>query len=1108
MNEEHKKRGLAHGKLLTAVVIASLFIGSGAAMANEPASIGYEVTEQMQNIVVSGSVTDAKGEAIIGASVLEKGTTNGIITDMDGKFTLTVKPGATLIVSYVGFKQQEVKAARNLQVVLQEDSELLDEVIVVGYGSQKKVNLTGAVANVDVEKAIASRPVTDVAKALQGISPGLSITTNTGGIGVDSKIRLRGATGSLSATEGTSPLILVDNVEVPSLNLINPDDIQSISVLKDAASASIYGTRAAWGVILITTKSGKKNDKVKITYSNNFAWNTPTTMPKVAKTYESAQAMLLAAQRQGKDNISSIGYNVDAEAIQKMKDWEQQYGGMSQSQLGEMQLGRDFENRGGKYYFYRSFDPVDMFLKDWTPQQKHNLSITGGSDKTTFNISLGYLQQEGVLKANTDKYDRYNFNVNITTQVREWWKIRTNVMFSRSTKTEPYKYTSGYTDVWYYLLRWPAFYPYADYEGLPFRSAITEIAQAKQEKLTNNFTRVNIGTELNPIKDLSINFDYTFALLNDYQKREGGEVWGYDIFNTANPLTYSSLYSSSHNRVLERSRYTMSNTFKAYATYEKSFVEKHNLKVMVGMDAEKREKLGHSSDRKTLVNFDQPEIALAVGDQFVDGTAYHNDFAAAGFFGRINYNYMQKYLLEVNARYDGSSKFPSGKKWALFPSVSAGWRVSEEAFMQWAKPVLSNFKIRGSWGTIGNQDVAANSFLSVMSVGAASGWVIDGKEVPYIGAPSVISPSLTWERVTTIDVGFDARFFNDDLGLSFDWYQRTTTDMHSPGETLPSTFGNKTMPKVNSGELRGRGFEFALDYNHRFANGLEVNARATLSKIREKLTKYNNPNKNIYGNYEGKIIGEIWGYETDRLFQYEDCKKVVDGGKEIWVIDTDKVPTQELFESGSFRYGPGDVKYKDRDGDGEITYGDNTLENHGDLKRIGNTLPNFEYGFSLGIIYKGFDFSTFFQGIGSRDCWVVGQTGIPGFMPTEGWLAHQMDYWTEENTEAFYPRPTSHSWVNNGQNFLRQTRYLQDLSYLRCKNITLGYTVPERWMKKIAFTNGRIYVSAENVFEFDNVNIPVDPETTEAKSATNGEYSFGKSYPFTRTISFGVQLTF
>lgn len=1106
MKDKHRRRGTRYQMFLVALCAGGFMLGSTHAFGLRASTLVEQRVEQ-QKIVVKGLVTDSSGDPVIGASVLEKGTSNGTITDIDGKFTLNVKPGAPLQISYIGFKTIEVKSSAQMKVSLREDAELLDEVVVVGYGSQKKANLTGAVANIEVEKSLESRPLTDVAKALQGASPGLSITTNVGGVGTESNIKLRGATGSLNATQGTSPLILVDNVEVPSLNLINPDDIKSISVLKDAASASIYGTRAAWGVILITTKTGERSEKVKVSYSNNFAWNTPTKMPSIAKSYESAEAMLLAAERDGKSTVESIGYHVDREAIEKMKEWENQYGHMSQSALGEMQLGRDFEQRGGKYYFYRSFNPKKLFMKDWTPQQKHNLSVSGGSEKSTYNVSMGFFGQSGVLKPHPDKYKRYNFSSQLSTQVNDWWKVNTNLIFSRTQKKEPYKYSSGAYDAWYYLLRWPAFYPYADYEGIPFRSAVTELEQANNETLTTNYTRINLGSVFTPIKDLSINIDYTFDVLNDHQKRNGGEVWGRDFFNTANPLQYSLLSGASANRVVERSRYTINNTFKAYATYAKRFKEDHSLKAMLGMDAEKRDRRGHYSERRDLINFDQPEIALAIGDQFVDGTAYHDEFSAAGFFGRINYDYKGKYLFEVNARYDGSSRFPKGEKWAFFPSFSAGWRASEEKFMQSLKPYLSDLKLRGSWGTIGNQDVAANSFLSVMGMGVASGWVINGKEVPYVGKPSIISPSLTWERVTTIDLGIDARFFDNELGVSFDWYQRTTSDMHSPGETLPATFGSSVMPKVNSGELQARGVELAIDYNHQFDNGLGVFATATFSKVTEKVTKYNNPTKNIYGIYEGKRIGEIWGYETDRLFQYDDCMEIVDGGKSIWVIDPSKVPSQELYETGGFKFGPGDVKYKDLDGDGKITKGKETLDDHGDLKRIGNLLPNFEYGFTLGLNYEGFDFSTFFQGVGKRDVWVVGQVGIPGFMPNEGWLAHQMDYWTPDNTDAFYPRPTNHSWVQNGRNFLTQSRYLQSMSYLRCKNITLGYTLPKSVLNKLHINHLRVYVSGENLFEFTNGKIPVDPETTIYKSSSNGHYSFGKSYPFTRTLSFGLQLT-
>ena len=512
MKEDRKRQGFSNNKFLAAVVITALFLsGSTPASARTVSEHSNKVTEQMQNQTIKVTVVDSHNNPIIGANVIEKGTTNGGITDLDGKVQLTVKNNAILQVSFVGYKMQEVKAAPTLKVVLKEDTELLDEVVVVGYGSQKKANLTGAVANVDVNEAIASRPITDVAKALQGVSPGLTITNNQGGVGTESNIKLRGSYGSINATSGTTPLILVDNVEVPSLNLVNPDDIESICVLKDAASASIYGTRAAWGVILITTKQGKTNEKVQVSYSNNFAWQTPTILPELSSTVDNATYIMEVLERQGKTSSSSIGFSVDRDYIGRLQEWENNYGHMSQEELGEIQLGRDVEILNGKTYWYRPFDAVEEFTKKWTPQQNHNLSVTGGTDKTTFNISLGYMKQEGVMKFNTDEYDRYTLNSNITTKIRDWWKVRTNVLFTRSINSQPYRYTSGYTDVWYYLLRWPRWYPYGQYQGEDIRSAVTEIKQANRESLTNNYVRANLGTTLTPIKGLDINFDYTFS---------------------------------------------------------------------------------------------------------------------------------------------------------------------------------------------------------------------------------------------------------------------------------------------------------------------------------------------------------------------------------------------------------------------------------------------------------------------------------------------------------------------------------------------------------------------------------------------------------------------
>ena len=1067
---------------------------------------------------VTGSVVDDNAEPVIGASIQIKGTGQGTVTDYDGSFTLNVPAGAnTLVVSYVGMLTQEVAVRPSLRIVLRSDSELLDEVVVVGYGSQKKANLTGAVSVIDTEKALQGRPITDVSKALQGVSPGLNITTNVGGPGIESNIRLRGSVGSLNATEGTSPLILVDNVEVPSLSLVNPSDIESISVLKDAASASIYGTRAAWGVILITTKSGRTDGNVVVNYSNNFAWNTPTKVPRQAETWENAEFALTAAGRQNITDISLIGYNVDQESIGKMKDWHSQYGAMSQAELGEMQMGRDMEFRGGRLYFYRSFDPIEEFTKKWTPQQNHEFSVSGGTQKTSYNIGLGFIDQSGIMKHNTDSYERYNLSSSISTKINDWWRVKSNVLFTRSNTEQPYRYTAGLYDAWYYLMRWPRWYPYTTYEGKDFRSALTDIKQANKERFTDNFTRVSLGTEINPIKNLSINFDYTFSLLNQEVKRDGGEVFAYDMFATVNPLaSYKSLYSSVDNRVLQWSKYTMSNIFKAYATYDLKIKEDHNLKMMVGFDSEKRERLGHSSDRRQLIDMNKPEIALAIGDQYVTAVAYHNEFASRGYFGRVNYNYLQRYLLEVNARYDGSSRFPAGEKWALFPSLSAGWILSEESFMNWSTPALSMLKLRGSWGTIGNQDVASNAFLSTMGVGTNSGWVEGGQQLPYIGMPTTISSSLTWERITTLDIGLDARFLDNKLGFSVDWYQRTTSDMHSPGEALPSTFG-AAAPQINFGEMQGTGIEIIADYNHRFSNGLGLYLTATFSNVTEKITKYDNPTNYIYGYYKGKEIGEIWGYETDRLYQESDMIPKMDASGNP-VVDNQgntvlvpKGPSQELFEEGYFKYGPGDVKYKDLNGDGKIDYGSNTLDDRGDLKRIGNELPKYEYGFTIALDYKGFDLSTFFQGVGSRDYWAFGNVAIPNGSG-EAMYEHQRDYWTPQNTDAFYPTPTNTAWITHGQNFLRQSRYLSDMSYLRMKNLTFGYTLPTALTQKVLVDKARIYVSGENLFEFDNMDIPVDPETTHRKYNSSGTindagWSFGRSYPFSRTISFGIQVT-
>lgn len=1059
-------------------------------------------------VTVTGTVVDETDQPIIGATVAVVGVANkGAISDIDGHFSIPgVSSSATLRISYVGYVAQEValNGRTNLKISLRPDSELLDEVVVVGYGTQKKENLTGAVASVDVDKALQNRPVADVGRALQGVTPGLTVTTTSGQLGQGATIKLRGASGSLNASRGTTPLILVDNVPIPDLTFVNPNDIASISVLKDAASASIYGTRAAFGVILITTKKGRASEKPTVTYSTNFAWNTPTIMPKLAKSYENAEAMLKIAQRDGSSAVSVIGYNVDEIAVEKMREWYDKYHGMSEEELGEIQEGRDFEKRGGKYYWYRDYDPINMFMRKWAPQQNHNLTIAGGTDKTTYSMGLGFLTQTGPLRYNPDQNKRYTFSPSISSQVNNWLNVHGSVMYTHDSYARPYRFTSGAFDMWYYLLRWPSFYPYGTYEGKPFRSAITEVQQAKLENRSRNYMRINAGAIITPIENLDINFDYTYTFVNTHLYRPGGQVWGRDFFNTNDPLKYSSLYGASHNSVTEESDYTSNHVYKVYGTYNLTLNDAHRIKLMAGFDAEENEYRGHSSKRLELVSLDYPEIALAMGDQYVDGNPYHYDRATAGFFGRINYDLLGRYLFEFNARYDGSSKFPQGQKWGFFPSGSIGWRVSEESFFEPIKPTFSDFKLRASFGSIGNQDVAANAFLSTISQGTSS-WLVDGKEVPYFGMPNAISPILTWERVSTYDIGADMRFFDNKLGLTVDWYRRITSGMHSPGETLPSTFG-QAVPRVNEGELTSTGLELMLDFRHEFSNGLGLTAGASFSTVKEVITKYTNRTKNIYGIYEGKVLGEIWGYETDRFFTTDDCVKN-DAGE--YVIDTNKVPSQKLFETGNFAFGPGDIKYKDLNGDGKINYGANTLEDHGDLKVIGNSRPLFEYSFNLGLTYKGIDFSSFFQGVGRKNVIPQGSVGMPGF-GYEAMFEHQMDYWTPENPNAYYPRLASMGgFIGNVKNFRPQTKYLLNLAYLRLKNLTVGYTLPENLVSQVGLKYLRVYLSGENLFEIYNSKIPVDPEMTSYKSGSwADDYSFGRTFPFSRTISVGAQVRF
>lgn len=1112
MNEDRKKRGLAKSKVLTAVAISALFLGSGNIMAVQTTSDHtYGVEEQMQSVSVIVTVVDSKGEPIIGANVIEKGTTNGGITNVEGVFEMKVKQGATLQISYIGYVTQEIKATPKVRVILKDDSELLDEVVVVGYGSQKKVNLTGAVASVDVNKTIDSRPITDIGRALQGAVPGLTVTTNSGEIGGAPTIKIRGSIGSPNGS--SKPLILVDNVEVTDISMVNPDDIESISVLKDAASASIYGARGAFGVLLITTKSKSKYERLSIKYTNNFAWRTPTKTPEQLPGWQQADINLQGVINQSKG--STAFYNVvgnmrvDATHVQKMKDYWEKYG--YGDQFGrEMELGRDFEFRDGGMFFIRTWNWYDEYIKNWAPQQNHNLSINGGNGRTNYNIALGYLNQDGMMKINSDAYTRYNANISLNSELNKYISVRAGVMFTRSDYDKPFNYQTDLYDHMYYLYRWQPMMPYGTFEGKEFRNALTELKTAPTTTKEREYFRLTGGVTIKPVKDLTLDVDVVYSTVENRFKKYGtpGLTSGYDVFTARSSVdamrsAYGNyLAAATFDYVYQESGRTENLTTNIVATYAKRWGS-HDFKVMAGSNLEKSEYKYYWAQRKGLLDPAKPELNLATGDQTT--SSEHTWWSVAGFFGRINYAYKDKYIVELNGRYDGSSRFPSGSRFAFFPSMSAGYRISEEPFMQSLKPYLSHLKIRGSWGMIGNQDVGTDRFVSTLKT-AADSWIIDGKKVQSTQKPTIVSKELTWEKVATLDLGADVRFFDDALGITFDWYNRTTSDILTTAN-LPATLG-AAAPYENMGTIQTKGWELAVDYRHTFKNGLHFGVTASIADDKTEVTKWTHntkiPTYSATGWWatsaykEGMILGDIWGLQFDRFLTEADFN--ADGSLKEGLPDQTKV-----FPAG-YKFAPGDVLYKDIDNDGEIKKQTNTNEK-GDLAVIGNALPRLQFGLNLDASWKGFDISMFFQGVAKRKLWAAGNQVLPGFTAGEPFYKGAEDYWTTENRDAFYPRPMDYQQAASG-NFSINDRYLLNMAYVRLKTLTVGYSLPQTWLSKFKVQGLRVYFTGENLLTIDGVKPAIDPEIGIRTTATQSDQrNFGRSYPYQKTVSFGIQLS-
>ena len=1026
-------------------------------------------------ITVTGKVTDENKSPLPGANIVVKGTTHGVSSDFEGNYEIQAKEGDVLEFSFVGFQPQTKKVGRGnkvvINVVLQEDAQQLEDVVVVGYGTQKKENLTGAVATVDA-KVLDSRPLTNIGQGLQGLVPNLNISMGSGRPGTGTGFNIRGFT----SINGGSPLVLVDGVQMDP-NQINPNDVENVTILKDAASAAIYGGRAAFGVVLITTKQGKKGAPLQVNVSTNYSLTRPTRLPKLVNSLEYLTMYLLADEAGGISGGSRGSQGFGQEDIDRVKKY------MADPRPENSVYIDPTDPR--KYRYVSNTDWIKEMYPDWAPQSQHNISISGGSEKTTYIASAGMFEQQGLFKVSNQKFNRYNLNLGLTSDVTKWLTIGVKSAVNRKHNDQP---SNGRNDVETERFAsdlkplMPVYHPDGNFSGQGgYTNPFAIIATGGRDKYTSDDIWITGNFILTPIKNVKIVGDYTW---NSYRyndktnvkrfKEYGAPSDGVSIFDPTKATDLGFFPHTNTSRVDEGSSQDIYKAANIYAQYENTFANDHYLKAMVGYSQEEKHNESFWVSVKNLINQDYPYIKLN-NDEKPSVRSGISDWALIGSFFRLNYTYAQKYLLEINGRYDGSSKFSKNNRYVFSPSASIGWRVSKEKFFAPLEKVVSDLKFRVSYGDLPNQYVGENyPYLATMDYGSQTGYLFGNTGLPYINAPGLVSDNFTWETVETRNIGVDYGFFDNRLSGSFDYYIRNTKGMLVGGLPLPKVLGTGS-PQRNAADLETKGFEFSIGWKDQISDDFSYNISFNLADSRSFITKFDlNPTGNLGQYYVGREIGEIWGYTSNGLYQ----------------TDADAAITDKKRLAG-YKWLAGDVKFEDSNGDGKIDWGDYTLENPGDLSIIGNNRARYTFGFNMGINYKDFDFSLFLQGVAKRD-YALGGTYFWGF--TNEWAVpttEQLDYWTPDNPNAYFPRQRF-----GGGNFQTSTRYLQDASYVRLKQITLGYTLPKEVMKSVGMDNLRVYLTGENVMEFTKLIKSYDPEL------------LGQYYPLNRVFTFGVQARF
>lgn len=1070
------------------MLFAFLGASTGTASALTPYNTLIHSDITQQDGVCKGVVKDNQGETVIGASVVVKGSTNGTITGLDGDFTLdNVKRGDVIQISYIGYVSQEVVwQGTPLNITLKEDSQTLEEVVVVGFGSQKKANLTGSVSQVKMDDVLGERPVTNVKNALQGSMPGLMVSGGASP-GEAKSFNIRGTV----SINGMNPLVLIDNVE-GDIDLLNPEDIESVTVLKDAASSAIYGARAAAGVILITTKKAKKGEKFNLNYNANFGFQTSINSPKQASLDEYLRAYQAAG--------FSETYYAGNGSVSK---WREYLAGYKENPAAYPTVGDGiYIGEDGAPYYLNDKDVYKAF-QETSFMQTHNLTANGGTEKLRYRLSAGLTKEDGPLIESKDTYMRKNISSFISADITDWLTQEADFRYTVADRSEPMGSGDGI-----YCMNHISFYPSGMMPGsvntsvgkdLPLITPENQIRYNNPYLTDTDNTRIYLRTILRPIKGLELVGEYTYDRKN-WQKSYYAKKWEYttEQLGSNNSVTSDYLFKSEDHEDY--------NALNLYGTYNFSIKEDHMFKVMAGFNQERKQNSWISVQTHDMIAPSAPSFTSATG-KIIPQNSY-SDYAIRGAFYRINYNYKDRYLFEANGRYDGSSKFPKDDRFGFFPSFSVGWNIARESWMEKTLDYVSDLKLRASWGQIGNQNIGNYGYYSTMQpVGNSNYWLKDGEFITYISTPGLVSNSFTWETVETLDIGFDASMFNSRLQVTFDWYQRTTRDMLIAGIQLPAVVGTSA-PMRNAADMRTRGWEIAVNWRDQIGDW-KYNVGFNLYDYKSKITKYsNNEDKLLSQNYyEGKTLGEIWGYVSDGFYTIDDFD-----GPGTWQLK-DGVASLDGYNPR-----PGDEKFvnlNDDRGTNEINSGLNTVDSPGDQKVIGNSTPRYNFGVNLGVSYKGFSLSAILQGTAKRDVWIGGMSLFPfggsakAYYPvfynqTDYWepmgscdgqyTENDREYWVAKNPDASLYRLYS-NMQNHGSNQRASTKYLQNGAYMRLKNITLAYTFPKALISKVSLNALKVFVSAENLATISSLPKGYDPE----------RLSWG--YPFYRTLSFGLNVT-